>query len=87
MLDIAWPEVLIIGAVALVVIGPKDMPKAMYALGRFAGKARVFVQDLRRAYEQISQEAEAAEKIKTSPRGLPAQEASAGSHHKSAEAP
>ena len=40
MLDVAWPEVLVVGAVALIAIGPKDMPKVMYALGRWTRKAR-----------------------------------------------
>jgi sec-independent protein translocase protein TatB len=62
MLDLAWPELLVIGVVALVAIGPKDMPKAMYALGRFAGKARVFAQDLHRAFEEASRVSEAEEK-------------------------
>jgi sec-independent protein translocase protein TatB len=58
MLDIAWPEVIVIGAVALVVIGPKDMPKVMRALGRLAGKARGFVYEIRNSFEQLSAEAE-----------------------------
>ena len=40
MLDIAWPELVVIGAVALVAIGPKDLPKVMHTLGQWAGKAR-----------------------------------------------
>ena len=35
MLDFGWPELLIIAAVAVLVIGPQDIPKIMYALGRF----------------------------------------------------
>ena len=34
MFDIAWSEFLLIGAVALVVIGPKDLPKALRTVGR-----------------------------------------------------
>ena len=66
MLDVAWPELAVIGAVALVAIGPKDLPKAMYTLGRWAGKARAFAQDIRRTFEQVSYEAEIAEKMKKS---------------------
>ena len=64
MLDIAWPELVLIGAVALVAIGPKDLPKAMYAMGRWAGKARAFARDLHRAFEQVTYEAEVAENLK-----------------------
>jgi sec-independent protein translocase protein TatB len=66
MLDIAWPELAVIGAVALVAIGPKDLPKAMHLLGTWIGKMRRFAQDLHRTIEQISYEAEVAEKLKKS---------------------
>jgi len=64
MLDIAWPELIVIGAVALVAIGPKDLPKAMYNLGKWAGKARAFAHEIHRTFEQISYEAEVADKLK-----------------------
>ena len=35
MLDFGWPELLIIVAIAVFVIGPDDIPNIMYALGRF----------------------------------------------------
>ena len=38
MFDIAWSEFMLIGAVALVVIGPKDLPKAMRTVGQAVGK-------------------------------------------------
>ncbi len=64
MLDIAWPELLVIGAVALVAIGPKDLPKVMRTLGQWAGKARYMVQDLQRSFEQLNYESEIAEKLR-----------------------
>lgn len=64
MLDIAWPELVVIGAVALVAIGPKDLPKVMRTLGEWAGKARTVMQDINRNFEQLSYEAEIAEKLK-----------------------
>lgn len=35
MFDIGWTEMLVIVAVAVMVIGPKDIPKIMYQVGRF----------------------------------------------------
>ncbi len=35
MLDFSWPELFVIAAVALIVIGPKDIPQIMHTLGRF----------------------------------------------------
>ena len=71
MLDIAWPELVVIGAVALVAIGPKDLPKAMYTLGKWAGKARGFAHDIHRTFEQVSYEAEIAEKMRQNPPAPP----------------
>jgi sec-independent protein translocase protein TatB len=62
MLDVAWPELIVIGAVALVAVGPKDLPKVMHALGRLAGKARDTMHDFRVCIDQVTYEAERAEK-------------------------
>jgi sec-independent protein translocase protein TatB len=67
MLDIAWPELVVIGAVALVAIGPKDLPKAMFLIGKWVGKARAFAHDLHRTMEQAAYEAEIADKLKQKP--------------------
>jgi len=64
MLDIAWPELAVIGAVALVAIGPKDLPKVMRTLGQWAGKARNAMHEIQRSFEQLNYEAEIAEKLK-----------------------
>lgn len=67
MLDVAWPEVLVVGAVALIAIGPKDMPKVMFALGKWARKAFAFGREMRRAFDEITIEAEAANKDNKTP--------------------
>lgn len=64
MLDIAWPELMVIGIVAVVAIGPKDLPKVMNTMGRWAGKMRHMAQDVQRSFEQLNYEAEAAERVK-----------------------
>ncbi len=64
MLDVAWPELLVIGAVTLVAVGPKDLPKVMHALGKLAGKARAALHDFSVVIEQAGVEAELAEKRK-----------------------
>lgn len=63
MLDVAWPELLVIGAVALVAIGPKDLPKVMREMGRWAGKARRFSHEVRSHFEQLGYETDAADKL------------------------
>lgn len=64
MLDIAWPELLVVGAVALVAIGPKDLPKVMHTLGAWAGKARRAFLAIQHDLERLSFEAEQEERRK-----------------------
>jgi len=40
MFDIGWTELLVVVAVAVLVIGPKDIPKVMYTLGRLVRRAQ-----------------------------------------------
>ncbi|MDE1900800.1 MAG: twin-arginine translocase subunit TatB [Alphaproteobacteria bacterium] len=64
MLDIAWPELVVIGVVALVAIGPKDLPKVMHMMGKWVGKLRAAAHDIHRAVEHMSYEAERAEEAR-----------------------
>ena len=64
MLDVAWPELIVIGAVALVAIGPKDLPKVMHNLGRWVSKVRRMAHDFQGTLDQLSYEAEIAEKLR-----------------------
>lgn len=48
MLGVGWLEMLLIGIVALVVIGPKELPALMNKLGKFAGTIRRMGQDFQR---------------------------------------
>ena len=81
MLDIEWPELIVIGSVAVVAIGPKDLPKVMNTMGRFAGKARMMAQDVQRSLEQLNFEAEAAERVKNEPPAAPTHTAAHSHHH------
>jgi len=48
MLGVGWTEMLVIGVVALIVIGPKELPALMQKLGKFAGTIRRMGQDFQR---------------------------------------
>lgn len=58
MFDIAWSEMLVIGAVALVVIGPKDLPKALRAVGEMVGKIRRMASEFQGQFNEAMREAE-----------------------------
>ncbi len=62
MLDIGWPELVVVAAVALVAVGPKDLPKMMRGLGVWAGKARRVFLAIQQDFERLSAEAEKQEK-------------------------
>ena len=49
MLDLGWTELLVIGIVALIVVGPKDLPGMFQAVGRFVGKAKGMAREFSRA--------------------------------------
>jgi len=57
MFDIGWSELLIIGVVALVVVGPKDLPKMFRTLGQLTGKARSMAREFQRAMESAADDA------------------------------
>ncbi len=58
MFNFSWSELALIGAVALVVIGPKDLPKALRTAGRWARKARTISREFQNSIEQMIREAE-----------------------------
>ncbi len=59
--DIGWPEFLLIGIVALVVIGPKDLPRAMRIAGFWVRKARTLSREFQSSIDQLIREAELEE--------------------------
>lgn len=69
MFDISWGEMLIVGAVALVVIGPKDLPKALRTLGQMTGKLRRMAGEFRSQFDEAIRESELDE-IKRDLRGV-----------------
>ncbi len=54
MFDIGWSELMIIGVVALIVVGPKDLPVMFRKVGQFVGKARGMARDFQRAMDDAA---------------------------------
>ena len=58
MFDIAWSELLIVGVIALVVVGPKDLPKLMRMAGRWMAKARAMANEFRKSFDDMARQTE-----------------------------
>jgi sec-independent protein translocase protein TatB len=61
MFDIGSSELLLIVIVAVVVIGPKDLPRALYKVGQVVGKARGMARHFRSGLDAMVREAELEE--------------------------
>jgi sec-independent protein translocase protein TatB len=61
MFDVAPTELLLVAVVALVVIGPKDLPKAMRVVGNWVGKARGMARHFRSGLDTMMRESELEE--------------------------
>jgi len=58
MLDMAWSELAVIGLVAVLVLGPKELPKAMRALAQFMRKARKMAGEFQGHFNDMVRESE-----------------------------
>ena len=58
MFDLSWGEVMVIGAVALIVIGPKDLPKALRTVGSMTAKVRRMASEFQGQFQEAMREAE-----------------------------
>ena len=61
MFDISWSEMAIIALLALVVIGPKDLPRVLRTMGQFMRKARALSREFQSGLNDVMREAELAE--------------------------
>lgn len=51
-------ELIVIAVVALIVVGPKDLPKMLRQLGRFVGKMRAMADEFRTSFEDMARQSE-----------------------------
>jgi sec-independent protein translocase protein TatB len=58
MFDIGWGELLLIGVVALIAIGPKELPGALRSLGQWVGKIRKMASEFQNQFQEAMREAE-----------------------------
>jgi sec-independent protein translocase protein TatB len=61
MFDISWTEFLLIGVVALIVIGPKELPAVLRTVGQWTRKVRSMAADFQGQFQEAMREAEMAD--------------------------
>src|ERR1700736_2265028 len=61
LFDIGWSELLLIGIVALIAIGPKELPTVLRTLGQWMGKLRRMASEFQNQFQEAMREAEMAD--------------------------
>lgn len=61
MFDIGWSELVVIGVLALIAIGPKELPGVLRMVGQWMGKARRMASEFQGQFNEAMREAEMAE--------------------------
>lgn len=61
MLDIGWSEMAVVVVIALLVVGPKDLPKVLRAVRYWIGKARAMAREFQDGVDELVREAELKE--------------------------
>jgi sec-independent protein translocase protein TatB len=64
MFDIGWGELVVIGIVALIAIGPKELPTVLRTLGQYMGKIRRMAAEFQGQFQEAMREAEMADLAK-----------------------
>ena len=54
----SWSHILILLGVALVVVGPKELPRLMHMMGKWAGKARGMANEFKRRFDEMARQTE-----------------------------
>ena len=61
MFDIGWGELVLIGIVALIAIGPKELPTVLRSLGQWMGKIKRMANEFQGQFQEALREAEMAD--------------------------
>ena len=64
MFDIGWSELVVIAVVALIAIGPKELPGVLRMVGQWMGKARKMAAEFQGQFQEAMREAEMADLMK-----------------------
>ena len=58
MFDIGWTELLLLGVLAIIVVGPKDLPRMMRTIGQYTAKIRAAAREFQRSFDEMARESE-----------------------------
>lgn len=58
MFDIGWSELLVVAVVAIIVVGPKDLPRMLRAFGRLMGQVRRTANEFKSQFDEALRDAE-----------------------------
>src|SRR6478609_5883528 len=61
MFDIGWSELVVIAVVALIAIGPKELPAVLRTVGQYMGKVRRMASEFQGQFQEAMREAEMAD--------------------------
>jgi sec-independent protein translocase protein TatB len=64
MFDIGWTEMVVLGVVALLVLGPRELPNMLRTIGRYVKQARTVAGEFRAQLDDISNEIDAQAQLK-----------------------
>lgn len=58
MLDIGWWELVLLAVLAVIVVGPKDLPRMMVTAGRYVARLRAMAAEFQRGFEDVARQTE-----------------------------
>lgn len=58
MFDMGWSELLLVAVLAIVFIGPKDLPRVMRTLGQYVGKMKAMAREFQNSFDELARETE-----------------------------
>lgn len=58
MFDIGWMELALLAGLAVIVVGPKDLPKMMRTIGQYTAKIRSVAREFQRSFDDMARESE-----------------------------
>ena len=64
MFDIGWTEMLVLGIVTLLAVGPRELPGLLRTMGRYIGQMRDMANDFRSQMDDVAEELDARSQLK-----------------------